>query len=208
MDVIPKRRFLPQKNTASLQGQTTPAAAERGRNIAASEAPPPPPRAEAQKSKTEKPSRALSWEAPEMPEYKRGPLWYALAGICFAILIFFGILRRSFIEVVLFSFFGIFLLYLAQRKPESVRCTIDESGVSINKYLIPWEKLDVFNIIYIPGQAKRVLLRANKFFLPLISIELGDADPVKVREALLRYLPEDPELQESFADTLARRLKL
>ena len=206
MDIRPTKSRPSTRGSSPISASPPPSPPE-GKNIkkepAAPASPPRPSKAGAPS-----PHRAFSWTAPEVPEYERGPLWYILTGVSFAVLIFLGIIRRSFIEIVLFSLFGIFLLYLAQRRPEQVHCTIDEAGLEINKRLIPWEKLESFNIIYIPGQAKRVLFRANKFFFPLITVELGNTDPVAVREELLRHLPEDPELQEGFADALARRFKL
>jgi len=66
--------------------------------------------------------------------------------------------------------------------------------------------IESFNIIYHPGVVKNVIIRSKRRFAPLLHLEIGETDPVALRDILIEFIPEDQELEEAFADILARRL--
>jgi hypothetical protein len=76
----------------------------------------------------------------------------------------------------------------------------------VNNLLYHYRDLATFNIIYEPGEAKTVLIRGKRRLAPLLHMEIGEADPVAIREILLEFLPEDQTMDEPMVDVIARRL--
>jgi len=79
-------------------------------------------------------------------------------------------------------------------------------GVAVNNTLFHFDDLEAFNVLYEPGETMTVILRSKHRFAPYVHLELGDTDPVEVREVLYELMDEDQELEEPMADIIARRL--
>lgn len=150
----------------------------------------------------------LEWHAREHGYAPRGAKWFmtlaagvaAVAGV----MLFLG----NVLGAVAVGCMGMLIYVLAQREPAQVRYRIMVDGVAINDRLYPYRELQAFNIIYVPGQVKTVLLRSTSKILPLVQMELGDANPLQVREQLLEFLPEDFDLEEPLVDVIGRRFGL
>jgi hypothetical protein len=59
--------------------------------------------------------------------------------------------------------------------------------------------------VYEPDETRTVIVRSQRRFTPLLHMEIGDADPVAIRDVLIEFLPEDQNLQEPLVDIIARR---
>jgi len=155
----------------------------------------------------EREATLLEWRAEEHTHRPKSPLWFAVlaAGTTVVIglqLFFFA----NFIGAMTIALVGGLIYYIAQQKPATVRYRIMVDGVAFNNVLFHYQDLDSFNVIYEPGETKTVILRSNRRFAPLVHMEIGEVDPVEIRDILLEFLPEDLELEEPLVDILARRL--
>jgi hypothetical protein len=112
----------------------------------------------------------------------------------------------NFVGALTLAFVGALVYYIAQQKPSTVRYRLMVDGIVLNNTLYHYQDLESFNVIYEPGETKTIIFRSARRFSPLIHMEIGDADPVEIREVLLEFLPEDLELEEPLVDILARRL--
>ena len=115
-------------------------------------------------------------------------------------------LYMNFIGALTLAFVGGLIYYVAQRKPDTMRYRIMLDGVALNNTLYHYQDLENFNVIYEPGEVKTVIFRSKRRLSPYIHMEIGDADPVEIRDVLLEFLPEDQELEEPLVDIIARRV--
>lgn len=147
------------------------------------------------------------WHAEEHEHRPKTPIWFALLAAATTILV----------SVLLFVYTNIFgavtialagglMYYIAQQKPGIVRYRIMLDGIALNTTMYHWEDLGFFNIIYEPDETKTVIFRSNRLFSPYIQMEVGDADPVEIREILIEFVEEDQDIQEPLVDIVARRL--
>jgi hypothetical protein len=148
----------------------------------------------------------FEWHAQEHGYRPKSARWYIglATGVTAAVglLVFLGnVLGAIAVAVV-----GILIYTLAQRTPDRVRYRLMVDGIAINDRLHHYQDLDSFNIVYEPGQVKTVIVRSKKILSPLVQMEIGEADPVEIRDILLEFLREDLQLQEPVTDTWARRL--
>lgn len=83
---------------------------------------------------------------------------------------------------------------------------ITEDGLLINDKLIEYKDLHQFYIIYYPPEIKNLYFRPKGNLKQRITIPLMDQDPVLVREALLKYLDENLEREETPASEAITKL--
>lgn len=132
-------------------------------------------------------------------------------GIIMAGLIIYFAAAGNYLAALLFWLAGIvigFSLYDRVKNPKPAICKIRAEGVQVNTDLYPYENVKSFWIFYDPPYHRELSLRVKA---PLtggfVKIPLGDEDPVKIRETLLKFIPEKRQ-EEGLADTLARMVGL
>jgi len=148
----------------------------------------------------------FEWTAPEHSYNPRSSSWFIVLAV--GTTAFVGLLGflGNILGAILVAFIGGTIYYIAQHKPGVVRYRIMVDGVAVNNRLYPYQELAAFNIKYEPGEVKTVMLRSQKRLAPMINLEIGDADPVAIRDRLLEFLQEDLDMEEPLADSWARRI--
>lgn len=148
----------------------------------------------------------LEWHAREHAHRPKSAGWFIVLAVAATVLVGIFVVTFNIIGAVTTAFASALIYYLAQKEPAIVRYRIMVDGVATNNTLYHFRDLQSFNIIYEPGKVKTVILRSKHALTPLMHMEIGDADPVTIREILLEFLPEDQEMDEPIIDILARRL--
>ncbi len=155
----------------------------------------------------EREATLFEWQAEEHTHRPKSPLWFAAlaagATVVIGLQLFFF---ANFIGSLTIALIAGLTYYIAQQKPALMRYRIMVDGVALNNTMYHYQDLDSFNVIYEPGETKTVIFRSQRRFAPYLHMEIGDADPVQIRDILLEFLPEDQELQEPLVDIAARRL--
>ncbi len=145
------------------------------------------------------------WRAQEFMMYRKDIAWIAgLALFVIGLTIYFT-LTKNYLGAILVILMGILTGVWATRKPNEVAFQITSLGISVGSRLFPFERLKSFWIIYEPRDIKEVVLHIKQVWNPHLYLNIGSANPVEIRKALLRFLPEKEE-QESLANVIARRL--
>ncbi len=148
----------------------------------------------------------FEWHALEHTHRPKTAVWYVvLAAATTAVAALFVILGNI-IGAITVSFASALTYSIAQKEPRTFRYRIMVDGVAMNNVLYHYRDLQRFNIVYEPGHTKTVIIHSKHHFTPLLHMEIGDADPVAIRDILLEFIPEDLELDEPLVDILARRL--
>ncbi len=154
----------------------------------------------------EKEATLMEWYAPEHAHRPKSPLWFAALAAATTVaaglqLIFYV----NIIGAITLALAGGLIYYIAQQKPATMRYRIMMDGVALNNTLYHYQDLETFNVIYEPGETKTVIFRSRRRLSPYLHMEIGDADPVDMRDILLEYLPEDQDMEEPLADIIARK---
>lgn len=137
----------------------------------------------------------LSWVTREHEPVKHGADWYWTLGI---------IALASLVSAIIFDnlLFGILIVlalgllaYLSVRPPEDATVTINEQGIFINDFQYPYRKIKTFWVDTADHKAV-LLFTTDRFFLPMVSIPIGDMSPDNLRLTLRLKIKEE-ELRES-----------
>ncbi|OGF61938.1 hypothetical protein A2926_00450 [Candidatus Giovannonibacteria bacterium RIFCSPLOWO2_01_FULL_44_40] len=144
----------------------------------------------------------LSWEAHEYFHHEKGTDWYWWTGLAAIILLGFAIYQKSFLFGVLVLVGWFTVVLYAVRPPRTLKFSLTERGVLVERTLYSWQSLKSFWIFYNPPLHKDLSLESKKALVPFIKIPLGQTEPDKVREIVIKFLPEI-EQEESLIDNLS-----
>jgi hypothetical protein len=165
-----------------------------------------------EKSATESPAPAkeyfapmLAWTAEKnaMSEEERRGRNIIIVGGAFLIALV-SVFAGNYL-LALFIALAAFVLYAgAGRKSNAVKCAITPRGIKIENRVYEFSDLKSFWIFYEPPETKELSLESKKTMMPIIRAPLGDTDPMKLREMLLRFIPEKKH-EESLTDIIGRK---
>jgi len=150
----------------------------------------------------------FSWEAPEYEHFEKHPKWYwVMGGILLAIVVY-ALITNAILMAITFILIGMLGYIYAEREPRIIRMEITPDGIRVDNYFYDYDDVRSFWIFYEVEEAIKVLsLHSKKTFLPHVHIPIGDANPIKIRETLLHYLPEIKQ-ELSILDRLERLIGL
>lgn len=148
----------------------------------------------------------IGWQAPEFEKYEKGPLWFIILGIVALIIFTISLLTKNFIFAFLIVLIVFAIFVYALKEPRIINFKIDGQGLYINEKLTPYQDLESFWIFYEPPKIKELSIKSKKWTLPLIKIPLAEQDPIAIRRALIKFIPEEKQ-EESLIDNLTKSLR-
>jgi uncharacterized membrane protein YdbT with pleckstrin-like domain len=150
----------------------------------------------------------FNWKFSEFTQHQRNRSWYVWGGIIVGALLIFSVFTFNFLFGLIIIMTSLTVLLFA-RSTNEIDFMITEDGVVVNEKLYEYKSLKNFFIIYEPPQIKTLYFEPKNIFIPRIPVDLQDQNPVKIREVLLNYLPEDLEREnEPVSEQFSRIFKI
>lgn len=152
----------------------------------------------------------MSWQVPEFEVHERTNLWYVVASIIGIALLAFSFFTANFLFAVIIIIAALIIILNAGKNPDLVKFLIGSEGLIIGKKFIDYDEIKNFAVVYKPAfDFKNLYFEFKSPIRHRLSIPLGDINPLKVRENLLKYLTEDLERTDPpLSERLARLFKL
>lgn len=148
----------------------------------------------------------IEWQAPEFEKYEKGPGWFISVGAIALIIFTISLMTKNFIFAFLIIL-AVFIIFIyALKEPRIIKFKIDGQGLNIDEKFYRWEELKSFWIFYEPPQLNYLSIESKRWTMPLIKISLKEQDPVAIRQALIKFIPEEKQ-EESLIDILTRYLR-
>ncbi len=149
----------------------------------------------------------LAWDADEYVHYEKSKTWYAIAGVLALALIGYAIISESYLEAVAIALLtGVVYLY-SHELPSPQRIIVNKLGIAVGQRFYPFTTIKSFWLILTPD-VRTINLETTARFGQVVTILLGDTDPVLVRSVLGREVHEETGRDEGFLDRIARKLRL
>jgi len=145
------------------------------------------------------------WKAPEFEVYEKSTRWYIIFGLFIVGMIGYALTTNSPIMAITFILLGIVGYIYLQKDPRVITFSITSKGVTADKEMYLYENINSFWIFYDPNHTKTISLHTKASMLPFVHIPIASEDPVKMREILLRNIPEikqDPGLIDAIERVL------
>ncbi|MBU1149219.1 hypothetical protein KKI23_03960 [Patescibacteria group bacterium] len=148
------------------------------------------------------------WKFPEYINYQRTTSWYVFfIAICIGLLAF-AIWDNNPLMAVMVVMVAFIIFMQNRRQANELDFQITEDGIVLDDKLYTYNQLKKFWIAYDPPEVKELSLDFVSNLKPPLAIPLGNQNPIRIRELLLKNLEEDPEKQDqSFSNGVRRMLK-
>lgn len=145
------------------------------------------------------------WRAPEFEVYEKSARWYLIAGIFIVAMVVYALYTNGPIMAITFILIGIVGYIHLQKDPRVITFSITSKGLIADKEMYLYDNINSFWIFYDPNHTKTISLHTKASMLPFVHIPIADEDPVKLRELLMRNVPEikqDPGLIDAIERVL------
>lgn len=152
----------------------------------------------------------MSWEIPEYHKHERGHWWYILYALIGVGLVVQALIYGNFLFALIIVIGSLALILNDARHPKSIPVIITTEGLIVGGSFYDYDSIKHFTVVYKPAEhVKRVYFIFKSAVRHRLSLALADANPLFVREQLMKYLPENLErTDEPLSEFLARLLKL
>lgn len=147
----------------------------------------------------------FKWEGPEFEVYEKSARWYIVGTLFILAMVAYALYTNSPIMAITFVLIGIVGYIYSQKDPRMVTFAITSKGVFADKELYAYDNINSFWIFYDPPHTKVISLHTKASMLPYVHIPFDDEDPVELREALMKNIPEikqDPSLIDTIEKVL------
>ena len=150
----------------------------------------------------------LSWKAPEYILHQKSARWFIGAGVIMLMLIAYAIYTNSATMAIVFILLaGVYYLTHNQH-PKVIDIKITELGIYVGEKFYHYHMINSFWVVYHPPYINTLNLRLAGKTLSKVVIQLDKQNPVEVRKALSKEIPEIEGEEEGLSDTLTRLLRL
>ncbi len=133
----------------------------------------------------------IEWDAHEYEHKERSQDWFWAVGIISVSVAVASVIFGNIIFGILVIIGAFALSLFAARPPSTLHVVIDEKGVTRGRTRYPYSTLGSF-WVDTDHSHKKIILRSEKMFMPLIIVPLGDnANVEDLHEKLLTSLKEE-----------------
>ena len=149
----------------------------------------------------------MRWTAKEFEESSLDQQQVATGSFVALILLIWSIATANFLFTIIIVLVAVVMYLFLNRSARTLDIALTPKGLIYGeKFLAYSNDLTRFWILYDPPALKQLNFAQTGLFRPTLAIDLGDTDPIEVREILLDYLDEDLEAEEHTADRFSRRI--
>jgi hypothetical protein len=150
------------------------------------------------------PVKPITWKTPDALSKPKTAEWYWMFGIIgVSTAVAFAIVGNAlFGLVVLLGLFAVALFSF--KKTPSTEVEITNTGIRTDKILTPFKTLESFWIEEIKPQ-KKLLLKSQKTYLPLIVIPIQNINTEELRKNLSAHIKEE-QLERSVFDEILEKV--
>jgi len=149
----------------------------------------------------------LHWQGPEYEHYPKEKKWYAVATLILSAIIIYALITNSPIMAITFVLIGVVGYIQLEKTPRVLDFKVTVDGVTAGNELYEFDNIKSFWIFYEPPHTKILSLHTDAMLMPYVHIPVHQIDPVKLREILLDFVPEEKQ-QPTFIDTVERLLHI
>jgi hypothetical protein len=149
----------------------------------------------------------LHWQGPEYEHYPKENRWYLIAALILSLIIIYALITNSPIMAITFILIGIVGYIQLEKFPRVLDFKVTIDGLMAGKELYEFDNIKSFWIFYEPPHTKILSLHTNALLTPFIHIPVHQIDPVKLREILIEFIPEEKQ-KHTLIDTIERLLHI
>lgn len=149
----------------------------------------------------------MSWQAREYHQYELDPYKMGVLVLVAIALIIYAVVTANYLFALIVIMVMVVLQIFGKKEPTTINVSMNKEGIEVGDKVFTFEDdLKSFWVLYNPPNVKTLNFDRQQAILPNIAVQLEEQNPLKIREMLLRYLPEDMEKEEHFSERMARKI--
>ena len=149
--------------------------------------------------------KEISGEISPEQQATRKPAAVVIAVIFISIGLAYIFFQKNIITAVFFFLIALVVLIFTFKEKRVIFWEITRHGVAIDRSFFPYQELRSFWIEYRPESIKEISLKSRKWYQGYLKIPLREDNPLKIREILLEYLPEERH-EDTLVEVISRKL--
>lgn len=149
----------------------------------------------------------IHWQGPEYEHYPKEKIWYTVATLILAGIVMYALFTDSPIMAITFVLVGVVSYVQLEKLPRVLDFKVTSDGVMVGNEVYRYNSIKSFWIFYEPPHTKILSLHTDALLTPYVHIPVHQIDPVKLREELLKFIPEVKQ-EPTMIDTLERLLHI
>jgi hypothetical protein len=145
-----------------------------------------------------------SWNSLNFERKAKDYRWYLV--VVFIIIVSIGLLvwQKDYFTIgILVVVSAVLFWYIRSQEPKTVTYIITPLGITAGTQLYPFSDIHSFWIVY-NKNVNSLYLAFTKKYLPSLVINLGTADPVTIKNILIKRIPEQAKRTENIVDKIVR----
>lgn len=151
----------------------------------------------------------VAFDAPEMLDYARGPVWYLVAGAASLFVVTIGILTQAITLVIAYLLAASVYFLLHHRAGRLIRVTLAEHGITVGEDYFSYTELAEWWIVWRPPHIADLRFVRRNRLAPVTIVHLPpEVDAEAIRTALAGRVPEMPDRDASLTDIISHLLRL
>lgn len=148
----------------------------------------------------------ISWEASEVIEHSRGPLWYIAFGIIVLALVGVMVYFQQWTFAVLIFVMAVAVIVMMRRPPRILHYTANHAGLIIDDKMHNYAEYRAFGLIR-DDALFAIKLIPVKRFSPETMVYFAEKDGEVIMDILGSHLPME-EMKLDIADRIIRKIRL
>ena len=151
-----------------------------------------------------------NWSVPEYMTHERARSWYIAASIAGLALMIYCFFTSNFLFAVIIIIAALVIIIHDGQQPARVRVGITDRGIVVGKNFREYSEFKNFALVVREEEKiKNLYFEYKSTVSQRLAIPLEDQDQKKIKETLLKYLPEDKTRTDiPLSEQLTRLLKL
>ena len=157
----------------------------------------------------DKEKNQISWTTLEYDEVERSNDWFWAVGIIALAICVTSIIFKNYMFGIFILIAGFTLAYVSIRKPDEILVTIDHRGIRMRHDLYLYQGIKSFWVEpeHTHTDKRHLLIMTERFFLPMIAVQMPKGLEDQIRNYLIEFLPEK-EMTENRSYQFFERLGL
>lgn len=152
------------------------------------------------------PLDTIEWSASEYNHKERSNDWFWGLGLIAILACILAIWIHNYLFAIFILISGASLMLFNIRHPQEIKFSITTGGLTLGKDKYEWKSIQGFNIKKNNGNSK-LIIKTNKYFLPIYTIVIPDDLTSQIREELTKVTP-NIEIDESPSMVFAEKIGL
>lgn len=152
----------------------------------------------------------MSWQIPEYHKHQRGKWWYIIFSLVAIGFTLQALLTANFMFALVLVIGSLAMVLNDARHPKTIAVLVTTEGIIVGNNFYDYDSMKNFAIVYKPAEnLKRLYIIFKSGVRHRLSVALEDANPLFLRQQLVKYIPEDPtRVDEPTSEALSRLLRL